>query len=419
MKCLVVVVDACQPAYLGCYGNDWLVTSALDQLAAQSVVFDQHFAVEPEASAVRWNWWTGRWHHTRKRRRPGKTVPLPRLLWQHGIATAFVGDERSASLGRLPRWGWEQVHWIRQCRVPQLEQESPLGGTIQAAVEWLQAHAAWDNWLLWVELASLRPPWHPDEFDAEALEGYPEAELAPQFDPVSGPLPQPDAPPEVQAQQKAELDRLAATYAGIVSGVDQWLGMLVQQLQELKLYDQVLLLVTADAGWPLGEHGIVGDLPAQLHEELIHLPLLVKLPHQEEAGRRVQQLTCSLDLYPTLAEAFGLPVPEGIHGHSVLAAARGQTRHRREYLCCRGQAGLDEEWVLRTHEWFFKLSGCSGSLFIKPEDRWEVNDVVSRYPEVAEHLELTLRRFRETLEQDRPDLAPVLRHELLRLAASP
>lgn len=416
MKCLVIVVDGCQPAYLGCYGNDWLVTPTLDELASQSVVFDQHFAPEPAPSAVRWNWWSGRWTLTDQGASRSRFPRFPEILWERDIATVFVADERSPSRTRLPSRGWESVQWVRQCRVPELEQESPLGGTVQTAIEWLKVNQGVRDWLLWVEVASLRPPWHPSEFDAEALEGHPEADLEPLYDPPTGQLLPGPAPLNEPSETKTLIERAAATYAGVVSGVDQWLGMLLDQLRKLGLYDDLLLILTSDSGWPLGEHGVIGDNPLLLHEELVHLPLLIKLPGQDQAGRRVQQLTLGLDVMPTIAEAFGISAPESVHGFSLLSTARGEPQHRREYVCVHSAVAGREEWLLRTHEWCFRLTGQTGQLFVKPEDRWEVNDVAGLHPEVAEHLELTVRRFAEVLRQDRLDLAPLVRRELLRQA---
>jgi hypothetical protein len=405
MKCLVIVLDSCQPAYVGCYGNDWLATPTLDQLAAEAVVFDQHFAAEPTPPATRWNWLTGRYAAA------DRTLALyrfPELLWERGVQTAVIADERSPSLGRLGAVGWEEQHWIRRSRLPEIEQETLLGGSVQTAIEWLRANGDGDDWLLWLELAALHPPWDPATFDAEALEGHAEENLKPLFGPEPGPI----------AGELAE--RAAATYAGVVSGVDQWLGMLFDALREQGLHEQLLIIVTGDQGLPLGEHGILGPMPPRLHEELVHLPLLVRLPEKGEAGRRVHQLTQSIDLMPTLLEAFDLEVPDNLHGRSLLHLTRGEPGSRRDYLCSHGRSRSSEEWSIRTHGWYLCLPGIddqsAAKLCIKPEDRWEANDVCSLHPEVAEHLELTLRRFQAAVRADRLDQAPELRADVLKLA---
>src|SRR5438067_401782 len=62
MKVLVVTVRGWHLGYLGCYGNDWISTPALDRLAAEGVVFDQHLADVPEAATARRTWRDGRHH---------------------------------------------------------------------------------------------------------------------------------------------------------------------------------------------------------------------------------------------------------------------------------------------------------------------------------------------------------------------
>jgi arylsulfatase A-like enzyme len=416
MKSLVIVINRCQPAYLGCYGNDWLPTATLDRLAAESVVFDQHFAEAPQPRLARRSWHTGCYplHRPLAPRGHG----LAHGLWEAQVDAALVGDERSPTRPSRFGQGWERQFWTRQARLEALEQESLLGGTIQAAVEWLEEHRDRDRWLLWLELSSLQLPWSPAEFDDEATEGAEEAELEPWFDPPAG---------HVGTEIPAEAaERIPATYAGLVCGVDQWLGQLIEFLKEKGLYDDLLLIVTSDCGLPLGEHGLVGDARPWLHEELVHLPLLMHLPGGAEAGRRVQHLTQAVDLLPTLVEAFDLPLPGPVDGKSLLPLARGSTTKIRDHACSfawTGRPGAWEEWSLRTHQWYLILPITadpprSTQLYIKPEDRWEVNNVLSQHPEAAEHLELSLRRFHTAARTGRLNELPPLRDDVLKLVQS-
>ena len=66
-------------------------------------------------------------------------------------------------------------------------------------------------------------------------------------------------------------------------------------------------LLTSDFGYPLGEHGQIGRYRPWLHEEMVHLPLMLRLPGAAEAGRRVPAFTQPPDLYATVLEAFGIP----------------------------------------------------------------------------------------------------------------
>src|SRR5205809_4063829 len=61
MKALVLILDSLPLSFLGCYGNDWIDTPALDRIAAEGVVFDRHYSECPDAAAARRAWQTGRY----------------------------------------------------------------------------------------------------------------------------------------------------------------------------------------------------------------------------------------------------------------------------------------------------------------------------------------------------------------------
>ena len=110
-------------------------------------------------------------------------------------------------------------------------------------------------------------------------------------------------------------------YRASVSYFDHHVGSLVKALQERDLYDQTTIIVTAPHGEILNEHS-----PALHHhaltEQTIRIPMIVKpgrdlvanshYPH----GRRVEGVFDLIDLYPTIIEGLGLPLPKGLSGRS-------------------------------------------------------------------------------------------------------
>src|SRR5262249_49478939 len=135
---------------------------------------------------------------------------------------------------------------------------------------------------------------------------------------------------------------------------------------------------------------------AGLHEELIHLPLLLRCPHAEHAGLRVNALTQSADLGPTLRELFGLPADgdRPLTGRSVAALARGDDRPLREVAISGMRQGDRKAWGVRSAEWYLMIDDAADrtrKLFAKPEDRWEVNEVSQHHEEVVEGMEKQLR----------------------------
>ena len=129
-------------------------------------------------------------------------------------------------------------------------------------------------------------------------------------------------------------------------------------------------------------------------------PIALRLPGGAEAGLRVSALTQPVDLMPTLLEEFGIHCPV-IHGHSLMPLMRGSKQPVRAYACTGLEIGEAIEWSLRTPDWAFLLPVRPApgdpprptQLFVKPEDRWEVNNVLQHHLELGEQLERTLRGF--------------------------
>src|SRR5205823_8881885 len=263
----------------------------------------------------------------------------------------------------------------------------------------------------------------PDEFEAGAegdlVEDLEEEEVDLQEVPVLIDVP---AGAVGDVIDEAELLRLRRTYAGTVTLVDRWFGVLCDALKRLGRMDDTLLVFTGDQGEPLGEHGYVRRFRPWLYEELIHTPLILRMPRGAYGGTRHQALVQTVDLLPTILAALGLPPHEPVHGHDLLPLVRGEQTKVRDYACL----GMDvEEYAIRTHHWHLivPIEPDPGDpprppeLYRKPEDRWDQNNVIEQYPEVADHLELTLRRFVEAVGRDALDTIPQLR-EVARFSPS-
>src|SRR5262245_11366990 len=94
MKVLVVTARGLQAAALGCYGNAWVETPALDALAAGGVAFDAHLADAADPAGARRAWRTGRYHLPA----PAPASPSPHgadlldRLRERGVLTWLVVD---------------------------------------------------------------------------------------------------------------------------------------------------------------------------------------------------------------------------------------------------------------------------------------------------------------------------------------
>ena len=402
MKLCVIVSRGLGAAHTGPYGNRWIDTPALDALAAEGVVFDVHLAAHPEAAAARCAWRTG--CHDFPVPHPPVTpaVEQPDLLAtlrQVGIHTRLILDTSRPTVEAFAA-GWDDVQ-----RVEGLAALVARGRRALADLA-----ASTEPGLLWLELASLLPPWEvADEF----------------VDPYFAPPPEPDEeeedeeeedeeeiePQEEEEEEEEPLDPIFDPAPGVIDPEDDDLYLALQTtcaaaisqqdavLAELLdgLPDDVAVLFTSDHGQALGEHGVVGPVRPWLHTELVLVPLILRLPGAI-TRRRVSELTLSIDLAPTVADFLGTTLP-GAQGRSLLPLTRLESVPWRDHAGLGTRTGDEIEWALWTANRSLRVPiACTEGLprlYVKPDDRCEVNDVLHHYPEEAETLQRTLRDYVE------------------------
>jgi Flp pilus assembly protein TadD len=113
----------------------------------------------------------------------------------------------------------------------------------------------------------------------------------------------------------------ATSYNAAVSSVDAAVGTLIAALRHSKLYDDALIVVASDQGESLGAHGEETH-GIFLYDETVHVPLLLKLPQNQSAGKRVTARARLVDVAPTILEIAGVPIPSQMQGQSLLRIAK-------------------------------------------------------------------------------------------------
>lgn len=421
MRAIVFVLRGCPAGWLGAYGNEWVGTPNLDRLAAEGVVFDRHVSDCPDPDAAAAAWFGGR------HRVPGmeggairsadSASRLSESLRAAGVRTVIVRANHPDTDAAPPYYAdWDEVFDAR----PAADDRSPLDSLIRSLPSVLDKLGDVPRFLLWVETDRLIPPWDVqqdvfeayigDEDDEEQEEDADaDVEPVPPFaDPPTGPFDRDDL---------AAWDWLRGTFAAVVTTLDAELGAVFDELRTRGLDQTAAWLVTSDLGYPLGEHRQVGLHRPWLHEELVHLPLMLRLPAAAEGGRRVFGFTQPADLFPTLLELLGAELPtEPIHGCRLLPLATGKATAVREYACSGLVLDDAAEWAIRTPEWALLLPGPQPEgdpprgpqLYEKPDDRWEVNDLRGRNVERADVLEGVLPKYVAAVQHPGPLVAPEL-----------
>lgn len=122
--------------------------------------------------------------------------------------------------------------------------------------------------------------------------------------------------PEAGPMPEAEARRMVHGYYAALSYADAQVGRLLDALDATGLADRTVVILWGDHGWHLGDHGLWGKETA--FERATRVPLIVAVPGQAAAGRTTDALVELVDVYPTLVDLCGLPVPEGLEGTSFV-----------------------------------------------------------------------------------------------------
>jgi arylsulfatase A-like enzyme len=114
----------------------------------------------------------------------------------------------------------------------------------------------------------------------------------------------------------AERENLIAYYDAAIAYLDFALRDLVKRLRDLNLYDNTMILVTSDHGQAFGRRGHLFHIMS-VYENQVRIPLLIKYPGQRQ-GAVVEQPASLVDVFPTVLDAAGLPLPAPVEGLSLL-----------------------------------------------------------------------------------------------------
>jgi arylsulfatase A-like enzyme len=152
----------------------------------------------------------------------------------------------------------------------------------------------------------------------------------PPFDRMFEPFPTEDHPardPRTDYKEPLDRDRMIGQYDGDIAFGDHEFGRFLRELKNAGLYQDALVVFLADHGEEFFDHGrwLHGR---SLFDELIHVPLVVKFPKNEWAGRRVSEQVQGLDIVPTVLEAEGVPLPGDLGGIPLQRVLRGGTQPR-------------------------------------------------------------------------------------------
>jgi len=116
------------------------------------------------------------------------------------------------------------------------------------------------------------------------------------------------------------------SYDRAVASADAAVGKLVSFLRSQSLYDDALIVIASSQGESLGTHGEETH-GIFLYDETIHVPLVLKLPKNQMAGKQIRNRARLLDIAPTVLAVAGLPTPAQMQGQSLMRIAQASSQN--------------------------------------------------------------------------------------------
>ena len=145
-----------------------------------------------------------------------------------------------------------------------------------------------------------------------------------------------------------------ASYYGLITHVDDRIGSIIKRMKELDIYDDALIVFTSDHGSMMGEHGFI-EKWGHMYDPVSRVPLVIKFPENENAGREISDVVSLIDIMPSLLDYNSIDIPEKVQGISFmpLLSEDKEGIKRQEVFCEYYAGGLMDEPALmvRDNEW--------------------------------------------------------------------
>lgn len=187
-----------------------------------------------------------------------------------------------------------------------------------------------------------------------------------------------------------DVDFWRAIYDEKINRLDKKLDAFLKEVESLGLMRNTLFVITADHGTEFYEHGRF-DHGFSLYDELIHVPLIIKLPQTE--GRRIDEQVSSLDIMPTILDLLRIRrtvlLKRQLRGISLVAAMRGERIARDVYSETDYRRYTYKRAIRTADGWKFiyTLESKTKELYNLTDDPQERNNLAEREPRLAYELE--------------------------------
>lgn len=190
-----------------------------------------------------------------------------------------------------------------------------------------------------------------------------------------------------------------ADYYATITYLDHHLGRILQTLKEIGEYDNTIIIFSSDHGLAIGSHGLMGK--QSVYDHSMRVPFIISGPGIPK-GRSSNAFIYLFDVFPTVCDLCGVPIPEKVEGKSIVPIIQGKAPGVRDsvFLAYKVQRAVrTDRWKLIRYTHINK-----SQLFDMSEDPHEIHDLAGdpkHAPKVKELMQL-LRQWQKKLDDKMP-----------------
>jgi arylsulfatase len=396
---VLITLDALRPDHLGCYGYPVNTSPNIDAFAKEGAAFTNAFAQASFTAPALASLMVSRYPSSGGVFDFGDTIPegietLTSLLKKNNFATGFF----SSHTGLATIKGFEQS-FDDFYTIWTFSENKKL--TVKAAdinpriMKWLDAHKR-KKFFIWIHYLEPHYPLAPaakyrsliaSQFKGKKPVEVPiSADYQYGFGGIPGRL-------AAAYNNRTDLNFYLELYDASIRYADSQVGEVLRCLKKLGLYDNSLIILSADHAESLGEHGQYFSHGFLLYDELLRVPLVIKAARAGTPGEKVQALAQHIDIAPTIADFLGIPQPKSMIGESLLPGLRnGFDRNNSRSF----SALSPDVAAIRADGWKLIYDHRKGyELYDLQVDPGELNNLVSINREKFELLKNELDLFRK------------------------
>ena len=428
MRILMIDIDTLRPDHMGCYGYGRDTTPCMDRIAAEGIRFDNYYTCNAPCLPSRAALATGMYGiHTGVVGHGGTAADMRlegiyrgfqdtwaqnnlfhifRRAGMHTVSVSSFAERHSAF------WfyaGFHEMYNVGKCGMESAEEVTPL------AYNWLQSHAAEDNWFLHFHL------WDPHTpYRAPAAFGNPYADCPLPDDWISEEIFQnhlqhvgPHSAQEINMWNDKEnpayprhpgrintlsdMKTFIDNYDCAVRYADDNVSQLISVLKKQGVYEDTAIIITSDHGENLGELGLYAE-HGTADYPCCRIPMIIRWPGMQ-SGAADMGLHENIDLAPTVADLLGIPHAPNWDGSSYAETLRKGADCGKPYVvlnqcahvCQRSILQGDYLYIRTAHGGYHLFSG--EMLYDIRHDPHETCNLIDLHPEIADRLARQLQSW--------------------------